>query len=106
MLLFSRKELQLRRFSYALLFRRYVQGRMLDAVATDRRSCQRSHLLGSKGGDAAFQCLTEAKAHGALPPYPPSNLDRMDKNARNLNTKFKLSEKIEKITAHRFHSKL
>jgi hypothetical protein len=38
--------------------------------------------------------LTEAKAHGALPPYPPSNLDRMDKNARNLNTKFKLAGKI------------
>jgi hypothetical protein len=53
-----------------------------------------------------LQCLTEAKAHGALPPHPPSNLDRMDKNVRNLNTKFKLSEKIEKITARRFHSKI
>jgi hypothetical protein len=41
-----------------------------------------------------LQCLTEAKAHGALPPHPPSNLDRMDKDVQNLNTKFKLSEKI------------
>jgi hypothetical protein len=56
-------------------------------VATSERSSTCSDLR------TQLQCLTEAKAHGALPPHPPSNLDRMNKNARNLNTKFKLSEK-------------
>ena len=47
MLLFSCRGLHLRCYEDALLFRRYMQGELLDAVAGGRRSCQRPQLLGS-----------------------------------------------------------
>jgi hypothetical protein len=60
------------------------------------RSSRGGRRAEGSGQRTQLQCLTEAKAHGALPPHPPSNLDRMDKNARNLNTKFKLAGKFWK----------
>ena len=47
MLLFSCRGLHLRCYEDALLFRRHMQGELLDAVAGGRRSCQRPQLLGS-----------------------------------------------------------
>jgi hypothetical protein len=57
----------------------------LSAIQTtsDPTDCHRTQL----------QCLTKAKAHSVLPPNPPFNLDRMDKNVPNLNIKFKLFRK-------------
>jgi hypothetical protein len=52
-----RRVLQLRDYEDAILFRRSVYPGVLDAGDSDRGSCQRTQLLGSKGDQQLYLSL-------------------------------------------------